>query len=375
MISIVYCTREENKKHGEHLLKACGNPKVEIIEYVNKGESLTKFYNKGLKESKFDIVLFVHDDVIIESKQLAVKMVKMFEANKKYGIIGIAGTKYLAKSGRWWENPRKMYGRVKHTHEGKTWDSNYSADQDKIINEMVTVDGLFFATHKGRIKKHFDETVEGFHFYDVDFCFRNHLEGVKIGLTTQFKVNHMSIGETNDEWEKNRVLFSEKYEEHLPKIIEEKFDLRKLNVMISTINEDGNIIDKLGLCKELIKLNCDITLVSNFNSKELMLAKKTGAKLAPLSEPPGFKVGDGRFAIQGPNGPVLSEVGKTYKLGLAPYDIIYTDNEEIFKSYKKMYPECKVIDIESKEYYICDKTPEGYKELFVKTFNDELTTD
>ena len=41
MISIVYCTREENKKHTDHLLKACGNPKVEIIEYINKGESLT----------------------------------------------------------------------------------------------------------------------------------------------------------------------------------------------------------------------------------------------------------------------------------------------------------------------------------------------
>ena len=43
MISIVYCTREGNKKHYEHLTKVAGNPKVEVIEYINNGESLTKF--------------------------------------------------------------------------------------------------------------------------------------------------------------------------------------------------------------------------------------------------------------------------------------------------------------------------------------------
>ena len=47
MISIVYCTKEHNQKHIDHLKKVCGNPKVEIIEYVNKGEGLTKYYKRG----------------------------------------------------------------------------------------------------------------------------------------------------------------------------------------------------------------------------------------------------------------------------------------------------------------------------------------
>ncbi len=46
MISIVYCTRESNPEHIEHLKKSCGTPKTEIIEYINKGEGLTKFYKK-----------------------------------------------------------------------------------------------------------------------------------------------------------------------------------------------------------------------------------------------------------------------------------------------------------------------------------------
>ena len=84
MISIVYCTREENKKHSEHLLKVCGNPKVEIIEYINKGESLTKFYNRALSETKHDIVVFVHDDIIIETKQLFKKIERIFDKNPEY---------------------------------------------------------------------------------------------------------------------------------------------------------------------------------------------------------------------------------------------------------------------------------------------------
>ena len=44
MISIVYCTREHNQHHIDHLKKACGHPKVEVIEYINNGEGLTKFY-------------------------------------------------------------------------------------------------------------------------------------------------------------------------------------------------------------------------------------------------------------------------------------------------------------------------------------------
>ena len=38
---------------------------------------------------------------------------------------------------------------------------------------------------KRRIKKEFDEKVEGFHFYDVTFCFQNFLESVGVGVTTR----------------------------------------------------------------------------------------------------------------------------------------------------------------------------------------------
>ena len=99
MISIVYCTKEHNQKHIDHLKKVCGNPKVEIIEYVNKGEGLTKYYKRGLVETKHDIVVFCHDDIIIKTKQIATKLTKLYNNNPEYGILGVAGSKYMPESG------------------------------------------------------------------------------------------------------------------------------------------------------------------------------------------------------------------------------------------------------------------------------------
>jgi hypothetical protein len=84
------------------------------------------------------------------------------------------------------------------------------------VYQTVVVDGLFIAVHKERIKKPFNEEFNGFHFYDIPFCFENHLEGVKVGVITNIRMTHKSIGETNQQWEENRQIFQEKYQNNLP---------------------------------------------------------------------------------------------------------------------------------------------------------------
>lgn len=349
MISIVYCTRDKNKTHIEHLLKVCGNPKVEIIEYVNKGESLTKFYNKALEETKNDIVVFIHDDVFVETKQIANKIVRMFEKNPEYGIIGVAGTKYMSETGRWWDSPKSMYGRVAHTHEGKTWLSEYSPDQNKRIEETVIVDGVFFAVHKNRIKKNFDESVEGFHFYDVDFCFQNHMEGVKVGVTTEIRINHMSIGMTNDQWELNRQKFAEKYKDNLPVRIEETFEYRKLKVLIGCLSFQGltgSEISTLETAKGLVKKGCDVTIVSaNIGDNFKNICKRHGIDVYKIDEPPHYKLGDGNWLVNTQNGPKPSQKNVLYRVNNKTFDIIHANHTPITKRLLELYPESNFVNI------------------------------
>ena len=169
-------------------------------------------------ESKNDIVVFCHDDIIFNKDGWGKKLINHFKKSD-YAILGIAGTTDMSSSGRWWEDSSKMMGIVKHSNNGKTWESKYCANFEDEILESVVLDGLFFACHKDRIKNKFDDDFKGFHFYDIDFTFKNHLLGSKVGVIFDVKVTHMSIGQTNDVWEKNRIQFVEKYKKDKLKIL------------------------------------------------------------------------------------------------------------------------------------------------------------
>jgi GT2 family glycosyltransferase len=234
MITVIYCTREEYPSHTDFIKKTSGIKDIEVIEYINKGEPLTKFYNKGLKEASNDIIVFCHDDIVFNTKKWGRKLINHFE-NTDYGILGVAGTTDMSESGRWWDDPSKMLGQVRHSHEGKSWDSKYCSNfGDKVI-ESIIVDGLFFAVDRTRLKTHFNEEFKGFHFYEVDFCFGNHLAGVKVGVMSDIRLTHKSIGMTNEEWEKNRLQFAEKYKDTLPyKLESEIFYNEKVKGLVDT---------------------------------------------------------------------------------------------------------------------------------------------
>ena len=217
VVSVVISTRKIDDEYLKHVEKMFSHPKTEILVYENDKEfSLTQIYNKGLNDSKNDIVVFMHDDLILETKNMTPKIVKLFEKHSEYGIIGLAGTNNL-KSSVWWEDRDSMFGIVGHEHNGKRHVNRYSKKEfNEILKRVSVVDGLFFMVHKQRIKKEFNEEFKGFHFYDLSFCTDNFLEDVKIGVTTKIRVTHKSIGQVNKEWEKNRLFFSALYEKHLP---------------------------------------------------------------------------------------------------------------------------------------------------------------
>jgi len=219
-VSVVISTRKIDDVFLKHVEKMFSHPKTEILVYENEGEySLPQLYNVGLRDSKNDIVVYMHDDIILETTNITPKIVRLFDENPEYGIIGVAGTDNLT-SGRWWDNRDRMYGIVAHEHEGKRHVNQYSkqtfGDKPK---EVVIVDGVLMMVHKKRIKHTFNEQFEGFHFYDLPICVENYMDGVKIGVTTKIRITHKSIGMVNKKWEKNKLLFEALYEKKLPLIV------------------------------------------------------------------------------------------------------------------------------------------------------------
>ena len=219
IISVVISTRKIDDSNVQKIKKKFSHPRTEILVYENNNEfSLSKLYNKALEESSNNIVVFMHDDIDIETPNVSHILNQLFSKFPGHGIIGLAGTDELV-SGMWWEKRDKMYGKVKHEHNGKIHCNHYSESLGFNLKDVVTVDGLFFAVHKNRIKEKFDEEFDGFHFYDIPFCVLNHLKGVKIGVTTKIMVIHKSIGQVNEQWVNNKSIFEKKYGNNLPLIV------------------------------------------------------------------------------------------------------------------------------------------------------------
>ena len=393
MITIGFSTRKIDNSFVELLKKTCGVPNPQIIPIENEGKySLPEAYNMILEQATNDIVVLCHDDIYFDSKNWGSKILKHFKRSPEYGILGLAGSTQLPESAKWWEDFSKMKGIVNHEHEGKKWESKYSASLGNQIEDVVLVDGLFIVLNKKNIKQTFNEEIKGFHFYDVDFSFRNFIEDVKIGVIYDVRVTHKSIGQTNEQWEQNRIKFAETNKDLLPVKIKRNLTLESpIKVLLSSLffkTFTGSEMYVYELARGLKKLNCDVTVLSDIDGPLSALANQQGIKTLPFSNPPGYKMGDGRWGMNTPQGFVQSQPNMLYKMSDVNFDIMHVQHNPISQRVCDMYPNTpkistihsEVIELEnpfihdSIKKYICIR-PEIQKHV-VDNFNiDETNTD
>jgi len=343
MITIGFSTRKIDNNFVELLKKSSGISNPEIIPVENNGQfSLTEVYNKILNDSKNNIVILCHDDIYFDSKNWGQKILNHFKRNPDYGVLGLAGSTQLPSSAKWWEDFSKMRGIVNHEHGGKKWESKYSSSLGNQIDDTVLVDGLFIVINKNNIKQTFNEDIKGFHFYDVDFSFRNFIDNVKIGVMYDVRVTHKSIGETNEQWEKNREVFAEKYKDVLPVKVKRNLTIDSpLKVLLSCLffkTFTGSEMYVYELAKGLKKLNCDVTVLSDTNGPLSKLAQQQGIKVLPFNNSPGYKMGDGKWGFNTPQGPQPSQQNVMYKMSEVDFDIIHTQHTPVTNQMCQMYP-------------------------------------
>ena len=385
MITIGYSTRTSNTELQEYLKKSAGHPKIQVIEKVNNGEkNLSQVYNEIISESIYDVVVLCHDDIYFDTKNWFKKIIKHFEKTD-YGILGMAGTTHMPSSGMWWEDRSKMFGIVNHESEGRKWESKYSDSLGNDIKEVVVVDGVFIALDKTKIKQNFDESVDGFHMYDINFCFRNFLEGVKIGVLTDVRITHKSVGMTNEKWDTNRKIFSERYSMFLPANINYKIS-DKLSILFFDNNptKNSNFFNFYG---KINSLYSDFKFVyHNSEEKIIKVLNQNKIKSVHISETPGYTLGDGKKIIQTINGPEFTKSNQFYKISEPKIDLIIVSSNEFLPIVNSLYPDSKkfylnknitnipneVIENSTYVTYICEENK--INDLNVKTF-DNINVD
>ena len=218
-IGIIFSSKENDKSEFiNHLAQTCGvDTSIYAIHNPN-GASLSSVYHQMLTNGnvKEDIVVTVHDDIEFLKNDWGKELKRLFEENKEYGIIGVAGSAQFDDMGAWWRYS-KIYGQVLHRHDGKSWLTTFSPLLDHDLEEVAVIDGLFMAFMPSRIKYIYEPTLNGFDFYDIDFCLNNFVhKSCKIGVTTNIRMAHNSIGELKESWDVNRKIINKKYKKYYP---------------------------------------------------------------------------------------------------------------------------------------------------------------
>lgn len=210
---------EEKKEYIERFGNTAGC-NIDIIFIENNSESLTKVYQTELEECKTDLIVFTHDDVVPLCEGWGRKLIDIFTENKQFGIVGVAGGKCygIDKKLEWWYHRNQCVGMIFHGTETNNWFTMFTPYNTKSeITEVSVIDGVFMACVKSRLKCGFDTNIEGFHFYDIDFCISNFgHKGCKIGVTDRIPLRHESGGNPNDIWIQNGLKVVNKHSNKLP---------------------------------------------------------------------------------------------------------------------------------------------------------------
>jgi len=164
------------------------NTKPEGREFTNNKKSLAKVYNEFIHESMDgSIVVFVHDDFLIEDMYIRQKLEAAFRV---YDIVGLAGTTgpiQVQKPALWHlMAPRETYrGAVAH-YTGKEGEERFMTPFGVTPSRVLLTDGVFLAVDVGRLLKKgvkFDESNPArFHYYDLDLCLQANKYGLRVGV-------------------------------------------------------------------------------------------------------------------------------------------------------------------------------------------------
>jgi glycosyltransferase involved in cell wall biosynthesis len=173
--------------------------KLEIVG-IHDARGLNEAYNRGLDRATGDIVVFSHDDLRILPDDFALRLAGHMQ---HFDVIGVAGTTRASGPAFGWSGHPHSHGWVTHpAPDGKGWMAGAFGLDFAVVSGAQMLDGLWFAARTEAARRiRFDEALTGFHFYDVDFTYRCHLAGLRIGICPDLLLVHESHGNFGEAWQ------------------------------------------------------------------------------------------------------------------------------------------------------------------------------
>ena len=224
MISVIVCSI--NKRLAEQLKQnindTIGVPwELVLIDNDELQASIAHVYNTGAQRAQYDLLCFVHEDVLFKTKSWGATIVKLFQTVPNLGALGLAGAKYKSRALSGWYTgiPDFDCCNILHINGQKEEQLIYAnPEAGSTIQEVVCLDGVFIcATRQLWQQVNFNQRLlNGFHCYDIDFSFRA-TKISTVAVTYEIDVIHLTEGGSfGNEWVDNTILWHDTSRELLP---------------------------------------------------------------------------------------------------------------------------------------------------------------
>ncbi|MDP1679216.1 MAG: glycosyltransferase, partial [Candidatus Nitrotoga sp.] len=122
MLSIIICSINPGKFEfiSKNYTELLGDALFEIIG-IHDAQSLCEGYNRGITQSRGDILIFCHDDIEIISPDFYPRLRQYLQV---YDVVGCAGTSHLVASNWGYAGDPYLHGTVAYPVAGDEWPGN-----------------------------------------------------------------------------------------------------------------------------------------------------------------------------------------------------------------------------------------------------------
>lgn len=234
MLSLIICSRNDSisKQLGENLIKTILSD-YELIVIDNSSNQLSIFeaYNEGIKRSKGEILVFLHDDILFRTIGWDNIVFKIFNEDPRIGLLGIAGSTVKTKMpSTWFVDPASITIRIiQHQKENtKVLSKNFGFKSKKLI-DVAAIDGVLMIMRRDD-RVFFDTDLKGFHNYDLDLSIQHYKLKKRICVTSEILIEHFSEGNINKDWYISTGKFHRKNYDVLPIVIDSKMNQQNMKM-------------------------------------------------------------------------------------------------------------------------------------------------
>jgi hypothetical protein len=222
MISIVVCSINQKLLSDlkENIEKTIGIPyELNAVDNNIINNGICQVYNQAAKKSKYDILCFVHEDVIFHTIGWGKELLDLL-SNPQIGIVGVSGSVYKSSFTSSWTACSTEFYRIntlQHYLDSKTPTLHQIYPDKTNYSQVAVVDGVFLATKKSiLVKYNFDEfNLLGFHGYDLDISLQIGHE-FQVVVTNEILLEHFSTGNYDRKWLSDMIILHKKWKNHLP---------------------------------------------------------------------------------------------------------------------------------------------------------------